>query len=239
MSDTSDAGSEVMLNIPTDTQPDASANTEPTGTPAADPDASREAAKAGESRKRMAENLLSLAEKDPSALAQLKSLTEDSYERTYFERKFGEKFTSLLSPKAETAENIPPELGTLLKERDAARASSVRRVKENLGLTSEDSDKFNDLVKTFEGQKIGGVEVSFEEAVSMAARQIRPSLPSGFNVRSDMPVDSGNSKDEIKVGISEERIKANSRYTGAKSEEDFVPILSQVAEKGYYNPLDS
>ncbi len=228
-----------------DTQPNAKpVESAPADTPSdaeKQAEASREAAKAGESRRKMAETLLSLAEKDPSARAQLSEMAKDPYERTYLERKFGEKFTSLVTPAepAKTPVTNSPELAQkvdlLMQTHETERRESMKTVKTNLGLTLDQEGLFDDLVKTLEGQEIGGKKIGFREAVEMAARQISPSAPSASSLfRSDVTVRPEDTSREVNVKISSARIQENARYTGAKTLDDFKPIAEGIAKTGTY-----
>lgn len=235
-------------SVPTpDTQPATPAtpaNNEPPaptgGTPDAgkDAEASREAAKAGESRKRMAEGLIRLAAKDDEARAQLKELAKDPYEKTYLERKFGESFTSLIKdPEAPSQDPVvkDPEVQALINDRKVQRQETLDSVKKELGLTMDQASEFDDLVKELEGKKIGGKTVTFRDAAEMAARQLVPNMPSISSLtRGDVQKRPEDSKDEAKVSIPQSRVDRYSHLTGAKSAKDFSPIVEQLAKNGTY-----
>lgn len=233
--------------VPTpDTQPETPAtpaNKEPSpnggGTPAAgaDSEASREAAKAGESRKKMAESLIRFAATNSEARAQLKELSKDPYEKTYFEKKFGEQFTSLVedkpAPAATPAED--PELEAIKADRKAQRVETLGKVKKELNLTMDQGAEFDDLVKELEGKTIGGRRVSFSEAAEMAARQLAPDMPSiSTLIRGDVQKRPEDKKDGPEVKISQSRVDQNAHLTGAKSAKDFEQIAQQVAKGGSY-----
>lgn len=200
---------------------------------------SREAAKAGESRKRMAENLISLAEKDPSARDNLKALVSDQYEKSYFEKKFGDRFSALVSDEAinseeKEASDLIQKVNDLFADRENSRAQTLGKVKSELGLTSDEAGKFDDWLKHFEGAKIGGSSISMQEAIELASKQMRPGFQASISARGDVgrrPEDKGANV----VSISDARIQKYSDVTGAKSAADFESIVEQIAQKGSFS----
>lgn len=202
---------------------------------------SRQAQSMGEGRKRAAESLVVLAETSPEAKAQLLKLIEDPSEKDYFEKKFGDKFTALLkaeeSAKPQESQDAEAAVKTLLKDREFTRTSDLTAVKEKLGLTTEKASQFDDLVKALEGKEIGGQEISFHQAMEMAARQLAPDspLPSAI-LRGDVQERPEDKKDEVDVKISDDMIRQNARFTQAKSKEDYAEIVKSVSEKGVFTP---
>jgi len=218
---------------PANNEPSASAE----GTPAAGSDVSREAAKAGESRKKMAEGLIRLAAKDADARTQLRELSKDPYERTYLERKFGEQFTSLLEDQAASVDTGTgdPELDEIKADRKAQRTDTLAKVKKELNLTLDQGSEFDDLVKELEGKNIGGRRVSFSDAAEMAARQLAPDMPTvNALIRGDVSKRPEDKKDGPEANISQSRVDRYAHMTGATSAKDFDPIVQQIAKTGSY-----
>lgn len=238
---TSDDGSVVE---PTDTQPEAG-NKEPEkkGTPApeVDPEESRKAAKAGESRKRQARVLLDLAKSSSEARQTLEDLVSDEYERTYFERKFGDEFTNLLAPAKEAPAKAEPvkdeRYEKMFNDYKASRDNKLRTVQKNLGLTLDDADDFEDLVNTFEGKMIGGKRQSFQDAVELAAKTLKPNAPD-YNtlVRGNVAERPEDKADDVDVPMTDGRAKLYSRHTGAKSAEDYKEIAQSLNKTGVFTP---
>ena len=203
---------------------------------------SRKAQQMGESRKRMAETLISLAATDEKARKQLHELASDPSERAYLEKKFGESFTTLLEDSKEVdkkEESLPAEalktLNELVRERELEKRARISSIKEQLGLTLAQADEFDDIVANLQGKTIGGKPVTLEVAAEMAARQLRPDTQVSFMGRGDVvkrPEDS--TEKEIKIPVREISIQRHKRYTKATSAEDYIPIMKSVAENGSY-----
>ncbi|REK57579.1 MAG: hypothetical protein DWQ49_08920 [Bacteroidetes bacterium] len=206
---------------------------------------SRQAQQMGESRKRMAESLLNMAAAgSEEAKAQLLTLTKDERERAYFEKKFGERFTSMLTPKAEAAAAgtavdpvLQEKVNLLVQDREATRKAQMTRVKEGLGLSLEKGDQFDDLVRVFEGKIVGGAPISFEAAVDMARRQLVPSSPSASALmRGDVAKRPEDSQESIEIPISEEVMRRHARHTGSTSKKDYEGIVRAVNKDGVFRP---
>ena len=201
---------------------------------------SRKAQQMGEQRKRMAETLIGLAKSNDAAREQLRTLTENESERAYFEKKFGDEFTSLFSeePAAKEEPAAPSAemeaVKALLKERALEKKARTDKFKESLGLTLSQADQFDDLVATLEGKELGGKAITHEVAVEMAAKQIRPDAQISFSGRGDVVERPEDKKDEVKINIRPESIRRYGRHTKAESAEDYVPIEKQVAETGRF-----
>lgn len=235
--DGSDEKNNAKLNSD-DTQPD-STDKKPDKTGTSEEEqaaASREAAKAGESRKKMAEALLRRAKVDTDARKELNELLKDDYERNYFEKKFGEDLPGVLDKQAADSPDpiLKERVETLYRDREKDRARLLKEVRGSLSLSQEEGDTFNDIVKAFEGKEIGGRAISFEDALEMAAHQLRPGSPKGSSFRSSTDKRPEDEKETVKINLSQERINRNKRYTGASSAEDFESLASQVGEKGHY-----
>lgn len=206
-----------------------------------DADKSRKAAQLGESRKAYAESLFSLAKTSPEALEKVKELSQDEYNKQYFEEKFGDEFRNLVaSQKPEEKANAEPsedqqKIDRLFAESEAQRLQRINDAKKEINLSTEKAESFDQLVSMLEGSELGGRKLSFDDAISMAKRQLSPDLPSGINPKANVIDRPESPVGRIDIGLSEERIKSNAHRTGAKSADDFAPIVEQMAEKGSFN----
>ena len=168
---------------------------------------SRKAQEMGESRKKAYSTLLELAKVSPEAKAQLLTLAQDEKERSYLVDKFGETFTGLATPVTTTKTEIPDEVKVLLEERKLEREAQVRMAKGKLGITTDEEKTFDDLVSVLQSTEIGGKKITLAEAIEMAGKQFRSSLPA-THARSDV-----NEKPEDKP---EDPISAEKRAKYAK-----------------------
>lgn len=156
---------------------------------------SRKAQEMGESRKKAYSTLLELAKVSPEAKAQLLTLAQDEKEKGYLVDKFGEAFTSLVTPVAPTKSEIPDEVKALLEERKLEREAQVRNAKVRLGITTDDEKSFDDLVSVLQSTEIGGKKITLAEAIEMAGKQLRPSL-SATPARADVLEKPEDKKDD-------------------------------------------
>jgi len=206
-------------------------------------DASRKAQQLGESRKAAFATLVNLAKTSPEAKQELVKLSEDEYNRTYLEEKFGENYTSLFQKRDEnpTIDKISKQVEQLSEERQRERQSKLKSAKSSIGITLDQEDEFNDLVAHFDGAKIGGRIITFEEAIERAASQIRPGKKVSFKQGSDISSRPEDKTDEVKIPLTDEQINRSKFYTKASSREDFVKIKEQFDKKGSYsiNPYNS
>jgi hypothetical protein len=204
-------------------------------------DASRKAQQLGESRKKAFATLINLAKTSDEAKQELAKISEDEYNRTYMEEKFGEDYTSLFKEKETTSDDIVEKVEKLSREREVEKQNKLRSAKASIGITLDQEDEFNDLVTNLEGASIGGKTVTFEEAVERAASQMRPGKKVSFSKKSDVSNRPEDKKDEVKVSLTDKQISRSHMYTKATSKDDFVEIQEQFQKKGSYsiNPYNS
>jgi len=205
-------------------------------------ESSRKAQQLGESRKAAFATLINLAKVSPEAKQELSKLSEDEYNRTYLEEKFGEDFTSLFEKKEKLpSDDMVEKVEKLSKERELEKQNKLKSAKKSIGITLDQEDEFNDLVAHFDGASIGGRTLSFEEAVERAASQMTPGKKVSFKKGSDVSDRPEDKKDEVKIPLTDKQIQRSKMYTGATSREDFAPIQEQFIKKGSYsiNPYNS
>lgn len=199
---------------------------------------SRKAAKLGESRKQAFSALVKAAKTSEEAKQELIELSKDEYNSTYLKDKFGKEYTSLVAePEKEeniAVENLAKTVEKLSQDQQARKSNRLTEIKSQIGLTLDEEDEFNDLVSTFDGATIGGKVLTFEDALEKAAKQIKPRAKFVSVGRSNVikrPEDKGK---EVKVPLTDERIRKNSFHTGAKSADDFKDIHESFEERGSY-----
>ncbi len=200
---------------------------------------SRKAAQFSESRKNFASTLVELSKDSEAAKQRLLELAKDDYERGYLNEKFPGYLDSLDGKTQEAQAATPPgmdeKVETMFRERELERKSSLSQVKSNIGLTQDQEGAFDEWVTLYEGKAVGGKTLTFKDAVEMASQHLTPDVPKANIWRGNVNDRPEDQKQQVDVGITQERISANSRYTGAKTAADFADVQSQLSAKGSYD----
>lgn len=199
------------------------------------------ARKLGESRRKLASNLLDQATETDSGRANFKKLVEgDPDLDKYFRKHFPSKYSQALNEPAsnvsvdEASIQQKTRMEMLSEQLKADKEESALDLAVKLKFSQSEADDLTELAIKLEGTKVGGKELDYEEALKRAARIIRPDkarvgitqLPAGFG--------EGSLSTDTKVEQRHEKIAESYRgLTGSRRSKDDIKKNLQKVESGY------
>jgi hypothetical protein len=198
---------------------------------------SKKARESGERQKRLAQTLIESAKTSDSALQSLKAAcsSDPSLER-YLKNTFPKEYARLIRQQVDDeplfdaeAAKMQAKLEVFAETEKLRKEDKAEDYASDLGFNVEEAEQLKDLALTLEGQKIGGIELDFDQALKKAAMAVREDKAKAglINIQGGIPqVRSA----EIKKDVELDALAAMGRKLSGRDPEQIKENLKIIQD---------